>query len=460
MSEINFAKYRQIYFLGIGGIGMSALARFFNTQNYSIAGYDKVRTTLCEQLENEGMHIHYNDDVSLIPPQFLRADDTLVVYTPAIPKDHTEWNYLQEQQFTILKRAQVLGLISKHYQTIAVAGTHGKTTISTMTTHLLNSSSLKANGFLGGISKNYHSNMVLSSESKMVVTEADEFDRSFLNLFPNMALISSMDADHLDIYGEHEALQASFVSFVDQIHEQGTLVYKKGLPMPEKRSIQYYTYAIDNPEADFYASHIQLQNELYQFDLESPLGRFENLILGIPGIVNLENAIGASALAVLNGVKAHELREGLKTYQGVLRRFDYQIRTPKLVYIDDYAHHPEELKAFISSVRKIYPTRKLTGIFQPHLYSRTKDFAEGFAQSLSLLDQVFLMDIYPARELPIPGVSSEMIFKDIKIDDKHLTSKANLLELLKNHKFDVLLTMGAGDIDTFVKPLKTWLESK
>ena len=446
-------KYNTIYFLGVGGIGMSALARFFNKMGKKVAGYDRVSTPLTQALEKEGISIHYTDDVKAIDSIYLSPKETLVVYTPAIPKEHTEWNYFKTEGFRILKRAEVLGLISKASKTLAVAGTHGKTTISTMTAHLLNCSKLKANGFLGGISKNFDSNLVLAENTDFVVTEADEFDRSFLQLFPYKALISSMDADHLDIYGAKEQLQESFFEFINQIEEEGCLVQKIGLPFPEN-SVKRYTYAVDNESADFYARNIKLNIDTYQFELVSPKGVFEALELGVPGLVNLENAIGASALAILSGVEKDELKEGLKTYQGVKRRFDYRIKTDDFIYIDDYAHHPEELKAFISSVRAIYPNKKISGIFQPHLFSRTQDFAEEFARNLSLLDELFLMDIYPARELPIEGVSSKIIFDKVNLENKYLCNKSNLLEMLKDKDFEILLTLGAGDIDQFVPKLE------
>ncbi len=449
--------YKNVYFLGIGGIGMSALARFFNKMGKEVAGYDKVSTPLTQTLESEGISIHYVDDSSKIEDKYLSKDETLIVYTPAIPASHGEWNYFKNAGFNILKRAEVLGLISKASKTLAVAGTHGKTTISTMTAHLLNESSIKANGFLGGISKNFNSNLVLADNTEIVVTEADEFDRSFLQLYPHKALISSMDADHLDIYGAKEQLEESFFEFINQIEDGGVLVQKLGLPHPNKESIKRFTYSVDNIESDFFASDIKLNIDTYQFNLNTPQGLFENLELGVPGLVNLENAVGASALAILSGVKGQELRTGLKTYQGVKRRFDYRIKNKKLIYIDDYAHHPEELKATISSVRAIYPNHKISGIFQPHLYSRTQDFANDFAISLSLLDELFLMDIYPAREQPIEGVDSSIIFDKVKIKDKYLCNKENLISFIQNREFDILLTLGAGDIDQFVPQIERLL---
>lgn len=453
-------KYDNIYLLGIGGIGMSALARFFNLKGKKVAGYDRVKTSLTQALEDEGIAIHYSDDIHAIPKAFLESKFTLVVYTPAIPKDHLEWQYFQEKGFKILKRAAVLGLISKASKTIAVAGTHGKTTISTMTAYLLNCSSIKANGFLGGISKNFNSNLVVAEDTEIVVTEADEFDRSFLQLYPHKALISSMDADHLDIYGEKLELQNSFFEFIKQIETNGYLVQKLGLPFPERPDLKRLTYSRENINADFYAQNVKLVDGFYQFDLVFPNGIFYNLELGVPGLVNLENAIGASALSILSGIKEAELKQGLKTYSGVKRRFDYRIKTDNFVYIDDYAHHPEELKAFISSVRNIYPDKKITGIFQPHLFSRTNDFAQEFAQSLDLLDQLYLMDIYPARELPIPGVSSKIIYNKMKLEDKVECNKTNLMDLISKDSFEILLTLGAGDIDLFVSQIEELFKNK
>jgi len=447
-------KYKNIYFLGIGGIGMSALARFFNQKGKNVAGYDKVETPLTKALVNEGISIHFDDELEQIDKKYLSKTSTLVVYTPAIPQDHKQWNYFKKEGFNILKRAEVLGLISKASKTLAVAGTHGKTTISTMTAHLLNSSKIKANGFLGGISKNYNSNLVLAENTDVVVTEADEFDRSFLQLFPHKALISSMDADHLDIYGKKEELQNSFFEFINQIETGGFLIQKCDLPHPYREDIKRYSYSREYAGADFYAKNIQLVGDIYRFDLETPTQTFSNLELGVPGLVNLENAVGASSLAILSGVEEEELRLGLKTYKGVKRRFDYRIKQKDIIYIDDYAHHPEELKAFISSVREIYPKQKISGIFQPHLYSRTKDFAPEFADALGLLDELFLMDIYPARELPIEGVTSEIILKDVRLNNKVLCNKSNLMQLLENKKFDILLTLGAGDIDQFVPQIE------
>ncbi len=459
MTKEELLKYENVYFVGIGGIGMSALARFFVLNGKNVAGYDKVSTPLTDALQTEGILIHFDDQLNLVPEPFKNAQTTLVVYTPAIPKEHSELIYFQNNPFVLMKRAQVLGALSKAYRTVAVAGTHGKTTMSTMTTHLLNGSTISTSAFLGGISKNLNSNLLLSPNTQLVVTEADEYDRSFLNLYPHTALIGSMDADHLDIYGAKEAMHQSFFEFINQIEPGGNLVQKIGLPHPDRSDIQRYTYSLDDSRSDFYASKMALSDDLYTFDLVTPMGKILNLKLGVPGIVNVENAIGASALALLSGIQSDELRTGLESYSGVKRRFDYRIKTSKLIYIDDYAHHPEELKAFITSVRQLYPYKKISGIFQPHLFTRTRDFAEGFATSLGLLDELFLMDIYPARELPIPGVDSQMVLNQVQLNDKMLCSKDNLLDILSKRKFEVLLTLGAGDIDQFVEPIEALLHN-
>ena len=451
---MDIKQYNYIFFLGIGGIGMSALARFFHINGKKVAGYDRIQTPLCIELEEIGMEIHYEDEIKNIPTDFLDAEKTLIVYTPAIPENSKELQYFQSNNFNIIKRAAALGLISKAYNTIAIAGTHGKTTISTMTSQLLNSSHIKANSFIGGISKNFNSNFVLAKDSDILVCEADEFDRSFLQLYPQTLLISSMDADHLDIYGDKNDLENTFKEFVSQIKKGGTLIHKLNLSLPEREGIRKFTYDINNSAADYYASDIKLDGNLYTFTLHSPSQSISNLKLGVSGWVNIENAIGASAIALLSGVSEEELREGLLSYSGVKRRFDYHIQSEEMVYIDDYAHHPKELEAIIKSVRKIYPDKKISGIFQPHLYSRTQDFSEEFAKALSLLDELFLLDIYPARELPIEGVDSNIIFKNVECSEKILCTKSEILNIIKDKKFDVLLSLGAGDIDQLVPEIE------
>lgn len=450
-------NYRNIYFVGIGGIGMSALARYFHTMGKNVFGYDRTTTKLTAELIAEGIGITFEDDLDTIPDKFMSKEDTLIVFTPAIPKDHQQLSYFRLNNFSILKRSQVLGLLSDDLNGIGIAGTHGKTTVSTITAHIFHTSALGCNAFLGGISRNYQSNLLLSKDSSWVILEADEFDRSFLQLHPKLALITSMDADHLDIYGDKSELEKSFYEYVSQIKQGGTLVYKKDLKI-NVEGVNHYTYSL-NDSADFYADNIKLVEGFYQFDLIHPNGKFEKLHFSYPGKINVENAIAASSIAILAGVKENEIRSALSSFKGVRRRFDYQIRKDELVFIDDYAHHPKELSESISSVREIYPNKKITGIFQPHLFSRTKDFADGFAQSLSLLDEVILLDIYPARELPIPGVDSNLILQKISVP-ACLCKKEELIDLLKSKELEVLLTLGAGDIDKLVEPIKNMLLEK
>ncbi|MDP3642980.1 MAG: UDP-N-acetylmuramate--L-alanine ligase [Bacteroidota bacterium] len=455
---LKFSDIKQVYFLGIGGIGMSALARYFASKGITVSGYDRTKTELTLQLEEEGISVHYEDDPSLLPAKFY-ISNSLVVYTPAVPSTHQELNALIDRGFNIHKRAEVLGIICNNGRTIAVAGTHGKTSVSTMTAHILKTSELGCAAFLGGISKNYQTNLLLDSTgSEWIIAEADEFDRSFLQLKPELAVITSMDADHLDIYGSHEKVIESFQLFAGNIREGGSLVLKKGLPVGFETEAKYnsYTYSITE-NAGFCAENIELKDGYYQFDLKTPETRIEKLVLKYPGLLNVENAVAASALALLSGVSPEEIRQALATYSGVKRRFDIQLNNGTFVLIDDYAHHPEELRATIQSVREIYQDRTITGVFQPHLYSRTKDFAEGFARSLDLLDEIVLLDIYPARELPIEGVSSELIFNQIRNKNKILCTKAELQKLAGRFKPGIVIMMGAGDIDTLVEPVKEQL---
>lgn len=455
---LKFTDIKQVYFLGIGGIGMSALARYFASQGIPVSGYDRTPTALTAQLEAEGIAVHYDDNPSLLPAN-LDVSDSLIVYTPAVPATHQELNTLINLGFEIHKRAEVLGIICNSRRTIAVAGTHGKTSVSTMTAHILKSSALGCSAFMGGISKNYQTNLLLDATgSEWIVAEADEFDRSFLHLKPELAVITSMDADHLDIYGSHEKVIESFQLFAAQIREDGALVRKKGLPVGNETDATYrsYSYSITEP-ADFCAENIELKNGYYQFDLKTPEFRIDKLELNYPGLLNVENAVAASALAILAGAETDAIRTALATYSGVKRRFDIQLKNENFVLIDDYAHHPEELRATIQSVRDVYKGRTLTGVFQPHLFSRTKDFAEGFAKSLDLLDEIVLLDIYPARELPMEGVTSEIIFNQIKNKNKILCAKSELVGLAATFKPGIVIMMGAGDIDTLVEPVKEQL---
>jgi len=447
--------FENIYFVGIGGIGMSAIARYFKAIGKNVAGYDKTQTVLTSKLASEEIELVFDSSVESIPKAFLNKQNTLIVYTPAIPEGHEQLVYFQQNSFEIYKRSQILGLLSDDLKGIGVAGTHGKTTVSTITAHLFTQSNLGCSAFLGGIARNYSSNLILGVDSEWVVLEADEFDRSFLHLNPHTAVLTSMDADHLDIYGEKEELDKTFQLYVDKIKEGGNLVYKKGLNISTS-NINAYTYDVDNI-ADFYATNLNLENGFYCFDLVYPHGCYKSLKLSYPGKINVENAVAASAVAILSGIEENELRNGLATFEGVHRRFDYHIRTEKTVYIDDYAHHPKELEVTISSVKELYPSKKITGVFQPHLFSRTRDFLDEFIESLNLLDEIILLDIYPARELPIEGICSELILAGLTKPAK-LVDKSDLLSLISECKPEVLLTLGAGDIDKFVQPIKKILE--
>lgn len=459
---MNIEKAHNIYFIGIGGIGMSALARYFYAYGKNVSGYDRTPSPITEALQAEGITIHFQDHTQHIPETFLNRHTTLVVYTPAVPHTHNELSYFRDHKFQVLKRSQVLGLLSNHKRAVAVAGTHGKTSVSTMIAHLLHQSEVECSAFLGGIAKNYNSNWLNSKQSDLVVVEADEYDRSFLQLTPYASVITSADADHLDIYGSKENLQESFSQFAGQIQPHGLLLLKKGLEIkiPANRNFKLFSYALNDSQADFFAKKIELKHGNYHFDLAMPQGEIKNLQLRIPGIINVENAIAALAIAFWLGAKPDELRKALRNFSGIKRRLDYQIRTPDLIYIDDYAHHPQEIEACIDSIRKMYPGKKITGVFQPHLYTRTRDFAQGFAQSLDMLDQPVLLSIYPAREEPIPGVSSQLIFEKMKNPKKAQTTKKDLLAFLEKQHIEVLLTLGAGDIDRLVEPVKNFLETK
>lgn len=446
-----------VYLIGIGGIGMSALARYFNEQGKSVAGYDRVSTELTQELEATGINIHYSDDVNLIPRGFENPESTLVIFTPAVPKSHSELMHFRSNGFDVLKRSEVLGELSKTYQTVAVAGTHGKTTTSSIIAHLLRSSSKGCNAFLGGISSNYNTNLLTSTSSNLMVVEADEFDRSFLTLSPDVAIITSVDADHLDIYGSSDEMLNSFKAFSERVTENGTLIYRFGLPF-EDSSRRNFTYSVGE-ESDYRTSQLSIKDGQYRFNLHSPSATLENVSFGMPGLHNVENAVAAFAAVDQLGLTEDEVRNGLATYKGVKRRFDVHINTDKLVYIDDYAHHPTEISACIGSVRELFPGRRVKGIFQPHLFSRTKDHMSEFATSLSALDEVTLLDIYPAREEPIPGITSSVLLDKITIVQKELRSKQEVIDNLSPAEIDVLLTMGAGDIDQLVSPIKKKLAS-
>ena len=428
---------------------MSAIARYYNTRGFKVSGYDKTPSPLTEALESEGIEIHYEDNIDYVPKN---VEDTLVVYTPAIPKDMGELVYVQENGYRVIKRSRMLGEITRGQRCMAVAGTHGKTTTSTLTSHLFTASGAGCSAFLGGISKNYNSNLLISSND-VVVAEADEFDRSFLQLFPEVAVITSMDADHLDIYGDEAHIREAFKAFAGQV--SGTLIAKHGLDITsEDTKAQIKTYSFGNSEADFYAEALE---EAGHFNLHYPGGVIEDCVVGLPGWVNIENGVAASAIALTYGIDPQEIKKALASFSGVKRRFDLQVKNEKHIYIDDYAHHPEEISAALSSIRKAYPTMKLTAAFQPHLYTRTRDFAEEFAQALSTVDKLILLDIYPAREEPILGVTSEIIFKDVTAPEKVLLRRDEFMKYMENEEVELFVTLGAGDIDRFVERIAKML---
>jgi len=446
------SEYRNIYFIGIGGIGMSAIARYYNAKGYAVSGYDKTPSPLTEALESEGIAVHYVDDFSYVPESI---EDTLVVYTPAIPSDMGELVYVREKGYRVIKRSRMLGEIAAGQRCMAVAGTHGKTTTSTLTSHLFKASGEGCSAFLGGISKNYDSNLLISGND-VIVAEADEFDRSFLQLFPEIAVITSMDADHLDIYGDEAHIREAFKAFASQV--SGTVIAKYGLDItPADTKARIMTYSFGDARADFYAETVGTEG---RFNLHYPGGAIKDCIVGIPGWVNIENAVAASAIALTYGIEPQKIKEALATFSGVKRRFDLRVKRPGCVYIDDYAHHPEEIGAALSSIRKAYPDMKLTVAFQPHLYTRTRDFAEEFAKALSNVDKLILLEIYPAREEPIPGVTSEIIFKDVTAPEKVLLKRAEFMEYMKGEDVELLVTLGAGDIDRFVEPIAEMLEDR
>jgi UDP-N-acetylmuramate--alanine ligase len=444
---------KKVYFVGIGGIGMSAIARYFNFNGAEVHGYDRTETDLTKELVAEGMHIHYEDDISKIPQNL-----DLVVFTPAIPKDHKELNYFKDNKFDLKKRAEVLGIISREKRCVAIGGTHGKTTTTTMTTHLMRSCGVDVTAFLGGISGNFKSNFI-EGKSEWVVVEADEYDRSFHQLNPEIAIINAIDADHLDIYGTEEAVLESYSIFAMNLNPTGTLLLKhsaKGLKKTVKTlqntGRKVLTFGID--KGDVCAKNIRVENGQMVFDISLPYLELKDLKLNFPGHHNIENATAATAAALLAGADPKKIKKALASFKGVKRRFEYLVRKPDCAYIDDYAHHPVELEAAIGAAKMLYPDRKVTGIFQPHLYSRTRDFAKEFAIALDKLDEVILLDIYPARELPIEGITSKTIFDLMQNKNKILVSKENLLKTLENRTLDIVMTMGAGDIDSFRTKIK------
>ena len=447
---MNVNTLKSVYFIGAGGIGMSALVRYFLSKGKNVGGYDRTPSELTEKLIEEGA-AHYEDSSDQIPASFRDASSTLVVYTPAIPETHKEFTYFRENGFEIQKRSQVLGMLTRAGKGLCVAGTHGKTTTSTMTAHLLHQSHVGCNAFLGGISKNYGTNLLLSDTSEYVVIEADEFDRSFHWLSPYISVVTATDADHLDIYGTKEAYLESFRHYTSLIRPGGALIMRKGIELqPDlQEGVQLYTYSKE--EGDFHAENIRIGSGEIFFDYISPLGNIDDIQLGVPIAINIENGVAAMALAQMSGVTNEEIKEGMKTFRGVDRRFDFKIKNDKVVFLSDYAHHPSEIRQSILSMRALYRDKKLTAVFQPHLYTRTRDFYQDFADSLSLLDEVILVDIYPAREKPIPGVSSRLIYDNLRPGiEKSMCSKEEILDVLRNKNIEVLITLGAGDIENYV----------
>ena len=446
--DVNTIK--AVYFIGAGGIGMSALVRYFLSKGKKVGGYDRTPSELTEKLIEEGASIHFEESVESIDTDFKQAETTLVIYTPAIPDNHAELQYFRTNGFTIHKRSQVLGMLTRTGKGLCAAGTHGKTTTSTMAAHLLHQSQVGCNAFLGGISKNYGTNLLLSSKSDYVVIEADEFDRSFHWLTPYATVITATDADHLDIYGTEEAYLESFNHYTSLIQPGGALIMRKGIKLEPrlKEGVTLYTYSRE--EGDFHAENVRIGNGEIFFDYISPLGNISDIQLGVPVAINIENGIAAMALAQLSGVSNEEIKRGMVSFKGVDRRFDFKLKTDKVVYLSDYAHHPEEIRQSILSMRALYKDKKLTAVFQPHLYTRTRDFYQEFADSLSLLDEVILTEIYPARELPIEGVSSQLIYDHLKPGvEKTLCPKEELLDLLDTKQIEVLMTLGAGDIENY-----------
>ena len=459
--------YKYIYFLGIGGIGMSAIARWFKAKGFPVWGYDKTRTPLTEALEQEGIVVHYEDDVKHLPDEILQnKQETLVVLTPAIPAEHTEWAYLKAQNYTIRKRSEVLGIITAGAFTVAVAGTHGKTTTSSIVAHLLHQAGVDASAFLGGIATNLNSNLLLAQSTgrdEVIVVEADEYDRSFLTLYPDIAVVTSADPDHLDIYGDGEELIRTFQRFISQIKPGGFLIIHEGidprLTEQVQRAVTIITYGFNAGSA--HIQDLKIEGRWFHFNAVSPFCNISSLSLGLPGFHNAENTLAAMLVAQILHVSEEKIRAGVASYSGVKRRFEFVSEHNGKVYIDDYAHHPKEIDAFMSSLRALYPNKRIKVIFQPHLFTRTRDFAQEFADSLSKADELVLLPIYPAREKPIAGVTSEMVLDLVKGPEKHLLEKENIIaNLLANTDFDVLATVGAGDIDTLVKPIKNILENK
>ncbi len=458
---MNILDYKLYYFLGAGGIGMSALVRYFNHYGKTVYGYDKTETELTYQLQSEGSHLHFHEDVALVKELFskYRKEDILVIYTPAVPKDHAEFVFFQENEYQLQKRAWVLGEITKQFRTIAIAGTHGKTTTTTLVTHILKTAGINCFAFLGGISQNYHTNLLLgdaSDKDAYVVVEADEYDRSFLTLHPFITVITSVDADHLDIYGDKDSMHQTYSQFATQVQKDGFLIVKKNVDNDLSLKAKRLIYSL-NLDTEYSADSIHIADGEFCYNIISPIESVSHVAIGLPGLHNVENSIAAVAVAQQLGIKGDVINEALRSFKGVKRRFDYRVKSKSVVYIDDYAHHPEELRAAITAAKQLYPDKKVTGIFQPHLFTRTRDFADGFAESLDLLDTCLLLDIYPAREKPIQGINSQMLIDKMKSAQKFLMKKENVIDFLKTHQPEVIMTLGAGDIDTLILPIEKLL---
>ncbi len=461
---MNILDYKLYYFIGVGGIGMSALARYFNHYDKAVYGYDKTQTPLCIELANEGIQIHYHEDECFLKELFsaYATEEILIVYTPAIPKDHKELIYIQQNNLNLQKRAWVLGEITKQFKTVAIAGTHGKTTTTTLVTHILKTAGINCFAFLGGISRNYNTNLLLgdiTDKDALVVVEADEYDRSFLTLNPYISVITSVDADHLDIYGTANEMLDSYSQFASQVKPDGFLIVKKNVDNDLSLNGKRLIYSL-NLDTEYCADNVQIVEGNFCYNIISPVEVVNQVEIGLPGFHNVENSIAATAVAQQLGIKGDVINKALRSFKGVKRRFDYHVKSRNQVYIDDYAHHPEELKVTIGSVKQLYPDKKVTGIFQPHLFSRTRDFADAFAESLDMLDECILLEIYPAREKPIPGINSQMLLGKMKLERKFIVKKENVIDFLKTHATEVVITLGAGDIDLLVEPIKELLKGK
>ena len=459
---MNILDYKLYYFLGAGGIGMSALVRYFNHYEKTVYGYDKTETELTNQLEAEGVQLHFDEDKALVKKLFslYNKEEILVIYTPAIPKEHAELVYIQSEGYNLQKRAWVLGEITKQFKTIAIAGTHGKTTTTTLVAHILKTAGINCFAFLGGISQNYKTNLLLGNPSDKdvyVVVEADEYDRSFLTLHPYISVITSVDADHLDIYGDLNSMHQTYTQFSSQVQKDGFLIVKKNVDNDLRLKNKRLIYSL-NLGTEYSANSIEIIDGEFCYNINSPIEPVSHVAIGLPGLHNVENSIAAVAVAQQLGIKGDVINKALRSFKGVKRRFDYRIKSKSIVYIDDYAHHPEELRAAITAAKQLYPDKKVTGIFQPHLFTRTRDFANGFAESLDLLDVCVLLEIYPAREKPIAGINSQMLLDKMKSTNKFLVKKENVLNFLKTHQLQVLMTLGAGDIDSLVEPIEELLK--